>query len=399
LRHWERERRVRTRTLFSANIAVIEYNDVMVKCTLLLLPLLGFLIAVADRLWRTPDAWWNWAALLLVMGGVAVVLLGWRSRKLERKQKWYSLRPGILACGVILLLAAWFVARVPAPMGEGPAGPEVSARAFARPWSSRDVVLLSLGDSVSTGYGAPAGHGYFDLIRQNADETYPEMAGCDLAHVLPNIRVVRKASNSSNSTEHLRTIKVLPVAPAETFGIVCLTTGGIDLIHMYGKAAPREGAMYGASWEQAEPWVANFRERLDEMVLALKEKFPGGCAVMLATIYEPTDDVGDIENAGPMFWMPAWPDGRRIHSAFNVAIHECAHMHEHVHLADVHSVMLGHGIHCRDRTNAHYNADDPGYWFFINLEDPNQRGYDAIRRVFLNAIADALRSKDGFIVA
>ena len=34
----------------------------------------------------------------------------------------------------------------------------------------------------------------------------------------------------------------------------------------------------------------------------------------------------------------------------------------------------------------HYRASDPHYWYAPNLEDPNNRGYDAIRRVFLNEI-------------
>ena len=54
-----------------------------------------------------------------------------------------------------------------------------------------------------------------------------------------------------------------------------------------------------------------------------------------------------------------------------------------VHLVDIHAAFLGHGIHCRDRLNAHYHPDDPHYWYFDNLEDPNDRGYDAIRRLFL----------------
>lgn len=36
----------------------------------------------------------------------------------------------------------------------------------------------------------------------------------------------------------------------------------------------------------------------------------------------------------------------------------------------------------------HYSSEDPSYWFFTNIEDPNDRGYDAIRRVFLNTILD-----------
>ena len=370
----------------------------MYRLVLLLVPLLALCVPVGLRLWQTPTAWWNWLALGLLISGVACVYFAWNQRNIERKPKWYSLRPGIIAGACVVLLVAWFAIRLPAPMGDGPAGPDVAAQAFSKTWSDRPIVLLSLGDSVSTGYGAPPGHGYFDLIRDNATVTYPEMHGLDLAHVLPNIRVIRRASNSSNSEQHLRDIQTLPTFSPNTFGIVCITTGGIDLIHMYGKAAPREGALYGATAEQAGPWIQNYRTRLNSMMQTLHDKFPGGCAVMLATIYEPTDDVGDIENAGPIFWLPEWEDGRPIHGAFNEALRDCAATHDFVHLVDVHRVMLGHGIHCQDRTNEFYDADDPTYWFYVNLEDPNRRGYDAIRRVFLNAIVDALDANPGFDV-
>ena len=44
---------------------------------------------------------------------------------------------------------------------------------------------------------------------------------------------------------------------------------------------------------------------------------------------------------------------------------------------------LGHGIHCAKFWHPHYRRDDPHYWYGVNLEDPNDRGYDAVRRVFL----------------
>jgi lysophospholipase L1-like esterase len=356
-----------------------------------------FAVAVADRLWRSPDLGWNWAVLALLAFGSVTGTLTWRKPRVT-KPRWYELRPGVMSVGALVLLGAWFVVRVPAPMGNGPAGPDVSAEPFAHVWSDRPVVLLSLGDSISTGYGAPDGLGYIDLLRANHNDVYPEMKGRDLGTVLPGLSPNRRASNSSNSAAHLRTIESLPVWDTDTFGIVCLTTGGIDLIHYYGKRQPVEGAMYGASWQQAEPWIHNFRERLDAMALALKEKFPGGCAVFLGTIYDPTDGVGDIENAGPMFWLPAWDEGFAVHTAFNDAIKDCAAKHQHVHLADIHTAMLGHGIHCRDRTNPYHDPNDAGYWYWVNLEDPNQRGYDAIRRVFLNAIVQALRNEPGFNV-
>jgi hypothetical protein len=55
--------------------------------------------------------------------------------------------------------------------------------------------------------------------------------------------------------------------------------------------------------------------------------------------------------------------------------------------------MLGHGIHCRQSWGKHYDANDPHYWYYSNLEDPNDRGYDAIRRVFLAQIAAVMPGK------
>ena len=52
---------------------------------------------------------------------------------------------------------------------------------------------------------------------------------------------------------------------------------------------------------------------------------------------------------------------------------------------------LGHGIHCRDTGNRHYRKADPHYWYAENLEDPNDRGYDALRRLFLLEMARILR--------
>jgi len=37
-----------------------------------------------------------------------------------------------------------------------------------------------------------------------------------------------------------------------------------------------------------------------------------------------------------------------------------------------------------------YDSDDPYYWYGSNLEDPNDRGYDAIRRLFLIEVEKVL---------
>jgi hypothetical protein len=60
--------------------------------------------------------------------------------------------------------------------------------------------------------------------------------------------------------------------------------------------------------------------------------------------------------------------------------------HKTVHVVPVHETFLGHGIHCRQFWRANYDWRDPHYWYFENIEDPNDRGYDALRRIFLGEI-------------
>jgi hypothetical protein len=162
-----------------------------------------------------------------------------------------------------------------------------------------------------------------------------------------------------------------------------MTSGGNDLIHWYGRTKPREGAMYGASYEEARPWIANYEKRLNEMLEAIEEKFPGGCAIFLGDIYDPTDGVGEAKIVG----LPAWPDGLKIHRAYNEVIHRAAEKRKAVHLVPLHQWFLGHGLNCIYPWNPHYCSKDPHYWYGENLEDPNARGYDAVRRIFLIEIA------------
>jgi hypothetical protein len=191
---------------------------------------------------------------------------------------------------------------------------------------------------------------------------------------------VNRALSGSNSLEHLdfQVRKLSPFDP-DVLGLVVLSTGGNDVIHNYGRTPPREGAMYGATLDQARPWIESFEARLDTMLTLIKDRFAGECHIFLTNIYDPTDDIGDAENAG----LPRWPDGLRVLTAYNRAIARCAARHEFVHLVNIHDTFLGHGIHCTQFWRIHYRPDDPHYWYHVNLEDPNDRGYDAIRRLFL----------------
>lgn len=288
--------------------------------------------------------------------------------------------------GLVLILGGrlyvdLFFAR---PVGEGPAGPAVAHEPFQRTWTDRPVLLLGVGDSITAGLGASSpDRTLFNRLADNPEDEFPGMEGICLSEVLPALDHENLAISGSTSLHHVDVIREeLEQQDADTFGLVVMTTGGNDLIHSYGRRPPEEGAMYGATLEQARPWIRNFEDRLAVMLDLIGERFPGGSEIFLADIYDPTDGVGDA----PSIYLPDWPDGLAIHAEYNRRIREVASERPNVHVVPIHETFLGHGSHCRQFWRANYDPADPHYWYFRNIEDPNDRGYDALRRVFLNTM-------------
>jgi lysophospholipase L1-like esterase len=292
----------------------------------------------------------------------------------------------LMAVGAVLLGAAtlYLYLTFSLPVGEGPAGPKVPREVFAHSWTTRPIFLVGLGDSVTAGFGARRGYGYFDRLIANPPDEFTEMKGIGLSVVFPNLRTTNLAVSGTTSMEHVQSqLSQVPRGDAQTLGLVVVTTGGNDLIHNYGRTPPRKQAMYGATLADAKPWIEEFAQCLETMILGFESRFPGGCHIFLANIYDPTDGVGDIARTG----LPAWPDGMKVLGAYNQIIKDCAGKHANVHLVDFHAAFLGHGIHCGQFWSRHYDFSDPHYWYYTNLEDPNERGYDAIRRLFLIEMA------------
>ncbi len=274
------------------------------------------------------------------------------------------------------------------PVGSGPAGPRVEQKNLSKPWTEREVVLVGLGDSVTAGFGARRGHSYFDLLMTNPPDEVDDMRGICLKAVLPNFWFTNLAVSGSTSAEHANEqIPKLPPVHSNTLAIVVMTSGGNDLIHNYGRTEPRDQAMYGATLEQAKPWIAGFERRLKKEIEQIETHFTGGCEIFIADIFDPTDGKGDIQRTG----LPPWPDGTKILAAYNEVIHRAAQTDSHVHIIGMHDAFLGHGIHCCQFWSSHYDSHDPHYWYYVNLEDPNERGYDAIRRLFLLEMAKVLQ--------
>ncbi|MHC4232242.1 MAG: SGNH/GDSL hydrolase family protein [Planctomycetota bacterium] len=307
---------------------------------------------------------------------------------MKTKVKWYKLRWRTIGLIFLIILlsvgyAGWraYGALRSRPFGSGPAGPAVAAAPFENAWSEKEIVFLGVGDSITRGYGASDGLTYFDLLMRNNAPAYPDMQGKDLSSVFPKLEARNIAVDYTISQQHIdqQLVKV-PQHDESASGVIVLTSGGNDLIHDYGRSEPRHDAMYGCTYKQGKEWCEMLKGRLDTLLTGLMERFPGGCDIFFSNIFDPTDGVGDPQTV----MMNRWPACVKVLGLANEKIAELCEKYPNVHLVDIHSEFLGHGIHCDEFWRKHYRKDDPHFWYAPILEDPNIRGHDAIRRVYLN---------------
>jgi lysophospholipase L1-like esterase len=283
-----------------------------------------------------------------------------------------------------------------APEAPGTTGADTAVPAADPPANLPDgVLVVGFGDSVTKGYCSSAGHDYVSLLVENDETLHPTWAGRDLSSHFETVELHNGAINGTTSCsyteEDIRAeiraeLSGLPSEPELT--LVLITLGGNDLIEPYGCSGPMECAAYCSTVEQATPWSEAYRDRMIAFVEAFQTEIGGDVRVFLGTIYDPTDGVGDVEQA-PMVDLPPWPEGLEVHGMYNHRIAEVAEATGSV-VVDMHAAMLGHGIHHADPGHPYYDAADPTHWYCSNFEDPNDLGYHAIREAFWNSLERSL---------
>ena len=164
----------------------------------------------------------------------------------NNRLKWMVLG-GCLLCAAAYGYVEFTYAR---PIGDGPAGPPVPLEPFEQTWTEARIELLGIGDSVTAGLGAKSpAHSYFQRLLFNPPDEYEDMSGKCLSRVLPNLTFDNRAISGTTSLHHAEVVRELEPREADVFGLVVMTSGGNDIIHNYGRGEPREGAMYGATFE------------------------------------------------------------------------------------------------------------------------------------------------------
>jgi hypothetical protein len=219
------------------------------------------------------------------------------------------------------------------------------------------------------GAGRVAPLGAASLLYRNDEAHWPDEVGQDLVSRYPGISFTNLAIDAATIGDVFGG-QLPELTPSEEPTLVTLTVGTHDLLSALANR-PR-----GALLEAIARDVAHAYEAL---VHAIRAERPEGL-ILLTTVLDPSDRTGVIPGVLPEVGrFPLSPL-----DTLNTHIRELAARGDGVALADAYVHFLGHGTTAPE--------EDRWYWRRSLLE-PNARGANEIRRVWLDAVDRAGRAQ------
>lgn len=225
-------------------------------------------------------------------------------------------------------------------------------------------LYVALGDSMSIDvYAGGPGRGAASLLHRNRDRDFPSWVGRELAgEGYELLNLAQDGATTSSTIEYQ--LPEITVPPA----LVTLTAGGNDLFLAYGDTAAAEDA------------VATALMTIDAVVAQLQSRFPGPPAIVLTTVYDPSDGTGHLPGSG----LPPWPGGVDALARLNNGLRRLAATH-HTLLADVHRRFADHGQRIGDPAQLEPRPADRRLWYCGTIE-PNAWGASEIRAAWWHAL-------------
>jgi len=225
---------------------------------------------------------------------------------------------------------------------------------------------FALGDSISTDDYPGEGKGAVSLLYKNLDILYPEFRGKDLNSLSGETAFRSIAEDGATSYDVLHgQLQRLPAGSVSPM-LFTLTAGGNDILSM-----------------QSDSEEIIFR--IQTILNHIKRNFPNS-AIVLGTIYDPTDGTGELFEEGISLQ-------RELDTLLktNTAIRS---MNEpgRIYVSDIYQQFLGHGSKAKDSENIHHSEDDPSLWYVMTIE-PNPRGAHEIRRLFWESVNEHLQNQ------
>jgi len=232
-------------------------------------------------------------------------------------------------------------------------------------------LYVALGDSISIDvYAGGPGRGGASLLARNRDDDFPDWRGRDLATTHPELGFWLLASDGGTTASLLDVQLPRLESSAVVPGVVTLTVGGNDVLGAYGdtRRALEVVGVVGARVGQA-------LDRLHAVVAP-------GAAVVVGTVYDPSDGTGEAWRVG----LAPWPDVVGVLAELNATLRAVAGEHGAV-VADIHGRFLGHGVRAGNPGQAEARPGDRGLWY-CQIIEPNAWGADAVRGTFWSALQE-----------
>lgn len=224
-------------------------------------------------------------------------------------------------------------------------------------------VAVALERVASAGHIAPIGAA--SLLYKNSEDRWPDFLADDLSTRYPGITMENLASDGATIGEVFgEQVPQLDVTDDDV--LLTLTIGGNDLLSAFGNR-PRRALM--------DRIVTDICEAYDLLVDTLLGRFDRGTLVA-TTVYDPSDRTGRI----PGVYEESGPLPLEFLDRLNDHIRALAMGTPRVILADAYAHFLGHGV----------SVPEEDRWFWRrSLIEPNARGANEIRAVWLQTLRDA----------
>ena len=227
---------------------------------------------------------------------------------------------------------------------------------------------VALGDSISIDeYAGGPGRGAASLLVRNRDEDFPEWRGRDLASLGATDAHVLAADGATCRDvldRQLPRLARLGGAP----DLVTLTVGGNDVLSCYGDT------------RRALEVVSAGRSDVGLILKRLAPLVSPDSAVLVGTVYDPSDGTGDAARVG----LPEWPGVVEVLARLNEALHAVAAEHS-ARVADIHGLFLGDGLSRGNPAQSDPRPPDRELWY-CDVIEPNAWGASGVREAFWNAL-------------
>ena len=253
--------------------------------------------------------------------------------------------------------------------------------------SLTQIVLIA--DSMGVPIGIDKRSLFFELLLRNEDQLYPKWSNKALLDLYPNMRTVKIAKIGYPSSRLLPELTNVPEKP-DGRSLVIVAMGFDDFSHMLTEQ----------NLEKVIDSVRELKLNIKQLLRYFQNKtrFPNGVDVVILNHQDLSEGLGLVAP----FWpgggfCSMWPrENNEVAEVYRQMFLRLTAMlaslseEEHFMLADVNSLMRGHGAWFWLKESPYYYKDDPTFWFTADCLHLNERAHHAIRELIWKLLPERI---------